>query len=138
MTSRPGMATARRALLPTILVLVGMGGGSALAAGKPAPPAPVPAPANPAALDAYAEAAATTILAEQNCPGTHLRAGRLTTLRLAAKVGSAQEGALEAKLRSRAAELRQRLSADGQATWCDAAFDAFGPQGTIARDVLTR
>lgn len=97
-----------------------------------------PAPAPLAPLDAYAEAAATTILAEQNCPGTHLRAGRLTTLRLAAKVVPSQEAVLEAKLRSRAADLRQRLAADGQAAWCDAAFNSFGPQGTIARDVLTR
>lgn len=89
-------------------------------------------------LDAYAEAAATTILAEQKCPGVRLQAGRLTTLRLAAKVTPAQEAALQEKLRSRASDLRQRLAADGAAAWCDAALDAFGPQGTVARDVLTR
>lgn len=99
---------------------------------------PPPSSRRRSALDAYAEAAATTILADQNCPRTHLKAGRLTTLRLAAKVVPAQEAALEAKLRSRATELRQRLAADGQATWCDAAYDAFGPAGTVARDVLTR
>lgn len=117
----------RRALPLALLLLCG--GAGASAAEQPAALSP---------LDAYAEAAATTILAEQNCPGTHLRAGRLTTLRFAAKVVPAQEAALEAKLRSRAAELRQRLAADGQAAWCDAAFDAFGPQGSVARDVLTR
>ncbi|MFC6791017.1 hypothetical protein ACFQE0_16165 [Methylobacterium komagatae] len=89
-------------------------------------------------LDAYAEAAATTILAEQNCPGTHLKAGRLTTLRLAAKVAPAQEATLEAKLRSRATELRRRLAAEGKAAFCDAALDAFGPQGSVAKDVLVR
>jgi hypothetical protein len=89
-------------------------------------------------LDAYAEAAATTILAEQKCQGVRLQAGRLTTLRLATKVTPAQEAVLQEKLRSRAGELRQRLAADGAAAWCDAALDAFGPQGTVARGVLTR
>lgn len=112
-----------------LVLLLSLSAGGAFAAEQPAP-------LN--ALDAYAEAAATTILAEQNCPGTHLRAGRLTTLRLAAKVVPAQEAVLEAKLRSRASELRQRLAADGRAAWCDAAFDAFGPQGSVAKDVLTR
>lgn len=124
----------RQTILAVILALTGAAGASAVE--KPA--AAPPATGTLSALDAYAEAAATTILAEQNCPGTHLRAGRLTTLRLAAKVVPAQEAALEAKLRSRAAELRQRLAAEGQAAWCDAAFDAFGPQGTVARDVLVR
>lgn len=115
---------------PALLaLLLSVGAMSASAAEQPAALSP---------LDAYAEAAATTILAEQNCPGAHLRAGRLTTLRLAAKVAPAQEAALEAKLRNRSSELRQRLAADGQAAWCDAAFDAFGPQGTVAKDVLTR
>ena len=117
----------RRTVLIALLLAAGAAG--AHAAEQPSVLSP---------LDAYAEAAATTILAEQNCPGTHLRAGRLTTLRLAAKVVPAQEAALEAKLRSRASELRQRLAADGQATWCDAAYDAFGPQGSVAKDVLTR
>ncbi|WP_342163846.1 hypothetical protein [Methylobacterium sp. SD21] len=117
----------RRSVLFALISSLGAAGASA---------AEQPAALSP--LDAYAEAAATTILAEQNCPRTHLKAGRLTTLRLAAKVVPAQEAALEAKLRSRATELRQRLAADGQATWCDAAYDAFGPAGTVARDVLTR
>lgn len=116
-----------RAVLPAVLLAMGATAVSAFAQ-----------PASLSPLDAYAEAAATTILAEQNCRGTHLRAGRLTTLRLAAKVVPAQEAALEAKLRSRASELRQRLAADGQATWCDAAYDAFGPQGTVAKDILSR
>jgi len=124
----------RQTIVAVILALAGATGASAVEkAAAPPPPANGLSP-----LDAYAEAAATTILAEQNCPGTHLRAGRLTTLRLAAKVVPAQEAMLEAKLRSRAADLRQRLAADGQAVWCDAAIDAFGPQGTVARDVLVR
>ena len=88
-------------------------------------------------LDAYAEAAATTILAEQNCPGVHLHAGRLTSLRLAAKVTPAQEAALTEKLRGRASTLRERLATEGQANWCASALAAFGPDGSIAKDVLT-
>lgn len=124
----------RQTIVAVILALSGATGASAVE--KPASSPPATGALSP--LDAYAEAAATTILAEQNCPGARLQAGRLTTLRLAAKVVPAQEAALEAKLRSRAAELRQRLAADGRAAWCDAAFEAFGPQGTVARDVLVR
>ena len=105
---------------------------SAVAQGTPAAPSPL------SPLDAYAEAAATTILAEQNCPGVHLFAGRLTSLRLAAKVAPAQEAALVEKLKGRATALRESLATDGQTAWCEAAFAAFGPQGTIARGVLTR
>jgi hypothetical protein len=91
-----------------------------------------------APLDAYAEAAATTILAEQNCPGTRLQAGRLTNLRLAAKVAPVQEAALTEKLRNRAATLRQSLAADGREAWCANALAAFGADGTIAKGVLAR
>ena len=114
----------RRILMLATLALAGGGPARAVEGASP--------------LDAYAEAAATTILAEQKCPGVRLQAGRLTTLRLAAKVTPAQAAALQEKLRSRAGELRQRLAADGAAAWCDAALDAFGPEGTVARNVLTR
>jgi hypothetical protein len=97
----------------------------------------VPAPAPLSPLDAYAEAASTTILAEQNCPGFHLHAGRLTSLRLAAKVAPAQEASLTEKLKTRAAAMRERLSVDGRTAWCTAAFSAFGSEGTIAKGVLT-
>ncbi len=106
--------------------------------GPAAAQAPGGTPAALSPLDAYAEAAATTILAEQNCPGTRLQAGRLTTLRLAAKVAPAQEAALTEKLRNRAAALRQSLAAEGGGAWCANAYAAFGPDGTIAKGVLVR
>ncbi len=97
--------------------------------------APVPAVA-PTPLDGYAEAAATTIIAEQACPGIQVRAGQLTTLRLAAKVGAAQEPALQEKLRTRATEVRQQLAADGREAWCTQALAAFGPQGNVTKGIL--
>lgn len=105
--------------------------------------APVPPPAAPAApasplspLDSYAEAATTTIIAEQACPGVQVRAGQLTTLRLAARVNPGQEAVLEEKLRTRASQVRQQLAADGREAWCSQALAGFGPQGTIAKGVL--
>ncbi|MCJ2051506.1 hypothetical protein [Methylobacterium sp. J-070] len=98
-----------------------------------APPAP-PASASP--LDNYAAAAATTIIAEQTCPGVQVRAGQLTTLRLAARVNAGQEAVLEEKLRIRAAQVRQQLAADGRDAWCTDALAAFGPQGTVAKGIL--
>lgn len=109
----------------------------------PAPPV-APSRASPAippvaqSLDGYAEVAATTIIAEQSCPGVRLNAGQLTTLRLAARVRAGQEAALEEKLRTRASQLRQQLAADGRETWCAAASAAFGPEGTVARGVLAQ
>ena len=106
-----------------------------------APPV-VPSRAHPAvppptqSLDSYADIAATTIIAEQSCPGIRLNAGQLTTLRLAARIGAGQEAALEEKLRTRASGLRQQLAADGRETWCAVAAAAFGPAGTVARGVL--
>jgi hypothetical protein len=104
----------------------------------PAPPTPpqaaAPVPASP--LDSYAEAAATTIIAEQACPGVQVKAGQLTTLRLAARVGAAQEPALQEKLRTRASQIRQQLGADGRDVWCSQALAAFGPQGSVAKGVL--
>ena len=103
------------------------------------PPAQAPTPPQAAlSLDAYAEAAATTIIAEQSCPGVRLDAGQLTNLRLAARIVVGQEPALEEKLRGRAAELRQRLATDGREAWCAGALDAFGPAGTVAEGVLAR
>ena len=124
-----GMARPTNLLLALVL---------ATASGPATAQAPGGAPAPLSPLDAYAEAAATTILAEQNCPGTRLQAGRLTTLRLAAKVAPAQEAALTEKLRNRAAALRQNLAAEGGGTWCANAYAAFGPEGTIAKGVLVR
>ncbi|MDP4002231.1 hypothetical protein [Methylobacterium sp. NEAU K] len=99
--------------------------------------AQVPAPAVPTtALDGYAEAAATTIIAEQSCPGIQVKAGQLTTLRLAARVGAAQEAILQEKLRTRASQVRQQLAADGREAWCAQALAAFGPQGSVAKGIL--
>jgi hypothetical protein len=99
----------------------------------PAPPVTT-SPASP--LDSYADAASTTIIAEQACPGLQVRAGQLTTLRLAARVNAGQEAALEAKLRSRAVQVRQQLAAIGREAWCAEALAAFGPQGTVAKGIL--
>ncbi|MGH1574626.1 hypothetical protein ACRAWG_33230 [Methylobacterium sp. P31] len=99
--------------------------------------AQAPAPANPASpLDNYAEAAATTIIAEQACPGVQVKAGQLTTLRLAARVNPAQERMLEEKLKTRATQVRQQLAADGREAWCTRALAAFGPQGSVAKGIL--
>jgi hypothetical protein len=104
----------------------------------PGPPAAAAVPASPPSpLDSYAAAASTTIIAEQACPGVQVRAGQLTTLRLAARVNPGQEAVLEEKLRTRASQVRQQLAADGREAWCAEALAAFGPQGTIAKGVLT-
>jgi hypothetical protein len=126
------MRQCRRTTLLLALAALAASVSPAAAQGAPAAPSPL------SPLDAYAEAAATTIIAEQNCPGVHLFAGRLTSLRLAAKVAPAQEAALVEKLKARATALRQSLATDGQTAWCAAAFAAFGPDGTIARGVLYR
>ena len=95
------------------------------------------APASPASpLDNYAEAASTTIIAEQACPGVQVRAGQLTTLRLAARINAGQEPALQEKLRSRASQVRQQLAAVGREAWCAEALASFGPQGTVAKGIL--
>jgi hypothetical protein len=122
-------------LFGVVLTLALAGPASAQA---PAPPPAVPsAPASPLSpLDNYAAAASTTIIAEQACPGVQVRAGQLTTLRLAARVNPGQEAVLEEKLRTRASQVRQQLAADGREAWCAEALAAFGPQGTIAKGVL--
>ncbi|MCJ2126232.1 hypothetical protein [Methylobacterium sp. J-077] len=98
------------------------------------PPAPAAAPSSP--LDNYAEAAATTIIAEQSCPGIQVKAGQLTTLRLATRVVAAQEATLQEKLRTRATQVRQQLAVDGREAWCAQALAAFGPQGSVAKGIL--
>ena len=94
------------------------------------------APAPASALDNYADAATTTIIAEQACPGVQVKAGQLTTLRLATKVAAAQEAILQEKLRTRATQVRQQLAADGREAWCTQALAAFGPQGSVAKGIL--
>lgn len=99
------------------------------------PPPPAPSvPASP--LDGYADVAAATIIAEQACPGVQVKAGQLTTLRLAARIGPGQEAILQEKLRTRASQVRQQLAADGRDAWCGQALAAFGPQGSVAKGVL--
>ena len=106
-------------------------------AGPACAQAPAPAPvAQASPLDSYAEAAATTIIAEQSCPGVQVKAGQLTTLRLGARVNAGQEAVLQEKLRTRASQVRQQLSADGREAWCAGALAAFGPQGSIAKGIL--
>lgn len=104
---------------------------------EPAPAAPAPAAPIPASpLDSYANAATTTIIAEQSCPGVQMKAGQLTNLRLAARVNTGQEPALQEKLRTRATQVRQQLAIVGRDAWCAEALAAFGPQGTVAKGVL--
>jgi len=118
-------------------VVLALGLASAAAAQAPGSPAPPTTPLSPQSpLDSYAAAASTTIIAEQACPGVQVRAGQLTTLRLAARVNPGQESVLEEKLRSRASQVRQQLAADGREAWCAEALAAFGPQGTVAKGVL--
>ena len=121
-------AATRMIRTPLVFLLLGLAGPASAQA-----PSPV-TPASP--LDSYASAAATTIIAEQSCPGVQMKAGQLTTLRLAARVNAGQELLLQEKLRTRATELRQQLAADGREAWCAGALAAFGPQGTIAKGVL--
>lgn len=121
----------RSSIVLSVLLAV-TGAGSARAQVQP-PAAPTVA-GSP--LDNYAAAAATTIIAEQACPGVQVRAGQLTTLRLAARVNAGQEAVLEEKLRTRATQVRQKLAADGRDAWCTEALAAFGPQGTVAKGVL--
>ena len=100
-------------------------------------PAAAQAPAAAASpLDSYADAATTTIIAEQSCPGVQMKAGQLTNLRLAARVNTGQESALQEKLRARATQVRQQLAEVGRDAWCANALASFGPNGTIARGVL--
>ncbi|QGY01738.1 hypothetical protein MMSR116_07390 [Methylobacterium mesophilicum SR1.6/6] len=109
---------------------------SLLLAGPAVAQVPV-APTSPASpLDNYADAASTTIIAEQACPGVQVRAGQLTTLRLAARVNAGQEALLEQKLRTRSTQVRQQLAAVGREAWCAEALAAFGPQGTVAKGIL--
>ncbi|MCJ2141303.1 hypothetical protein [Methylobacterium sp. E-066] len=114
----------RGAWLISVLVLAGPASAQA------------PSPLAPSPLDNYAEAAATTIIAEQACPGIQVKAGQLTTLRLATKVAAAQEAILQEKLRTRATQVRQQLAADGREAWCAQALAAFGPQGSVAKGIL--
>jgi hypothetical protein len=93
-----------------------------------------PAPASP--LDNYADAATTTIIAEQACPGVQVKAGQLTNLRLAARVNTGQEPVLQEKLRTRATQVRQQLATVGRDAWCANALQAFGPEGTVAKGIL--
>lgn len=93
-----------------------------------------PAPASP--LDSYADAATTTIIAEQSCPGVQMKAGQLTNLRLAARVNTGQEPVLQEKLRTRATQVRQQLAEVGRDAWCANALAAFGPNGSVAKGVL--
>lgn len=117
-----------------VVLALGLVGPSHAQAPAPAVPAAPASPLSP--LDSYAEAASTTIIAEQACPGVQVRAGQLTTLRLAARVNPGQEAVLEEKLRTRASQVRQQLAADGREAWCSQALAAFGPQGTVAKGVL--
>lgn len=132
----------RRVGVPTLALTLALtlnlaGTAAAQAPAAPANPAAPAIPAAPAsALDNYASAAATTIIAEQACPGVQVRAGLLTTLRLAARVNAGQEAILEEKLRTRATQVRQQLAADGRETWCAQALAAFGPAGSVAKGIL--
>ncbi len=123
---RDGRVEVRALRLPSVFLAL-------VLAGPACAQAPV-AQASP--LDSYAEAAATTIIAEQSCPGVQVKAGQLTTLRLGARVNAGQEAVLQEKLRTRASQVRQQLAADGREAWCAGALAAFGPQGSIAKGIL--
>ncbi|MGE8126217.1 MULTISPECIES: hypothetical protein [Methylobacterium] len=126
----------RRVGVPTLALTLALTLNLAGTAAAQAPAAPANPAAPASALDNYASAAATTIIAEQACPGVQVRAGQLTTLRLAARVNAGQEAILEEKLRTRATQVRQQLAADGRETWCAQALAAFGPAGSVAKGIL--
>ena len=125
----------RRSGVFSLALVLCFAGAAAAQVPAPAPRAPAPAAAA-SPLDNYATAAATTIIAEQACPGVQVRAGQLTTLRLAARVNAGQEAMLEEKLKQRAMQVRQQLAADGREAWCSEALAAFGPEGSVAKGVL--
>ncbi|MCJ2133190.1 hypothetical protein MKK69_03770 [Methylobacterium sp. J-026] len=127
---RDGLVEVRALRRPSLFLALVLAGPACAQAPSPAPVAP----ASP--LDGYAEAAATTIIAEQSCPGVQVKAGQLTTLRLGARVNAGQETVLQEKLRTRASQVRQQLAADGREAWCAGALAAFGPQGSVARGIL--
>lgn len=130
------VSAVRRVGVPTIALTLALTLNLAGTAAAQAPAAPANPAAPASALDNYASAAATTIIAEQACPGVQVRAGQLTTLRLAARVNAGQEAILEEKLRTRATQVRQQLAADGRETWCAQALAAFGPAGSVAKGIL--
>lgn len=130
------VSAVRRVGVPTLALTLALTLNLAGTAAAQAPAAPANPAAPASALDNYASAAATTIIAEQACPGVQVRAGQLTTLRLAARVNAGQEAILEEKLRTRATQVRQQLAADGRETWCAQALAAFGPAGSAAKGIL--
>ncbi|MBN4093660.1 hypothetical protein SAMN02799625_00828 [Methylobacterium sp. UNC300MFChir4.1] len=130
------VSAVRRVGVPTLALTLALTLNLAGTAAAQAPAAPANPAAPASALDNYASAAATTIIAEQACPGVQVRAGQLTTLRLAARVNAGQEAILEEKLRTRATQVRQQLAADGRETWCAQALAAFGPAGSVAKGIL--
>jgi hypothetical protein len=130
------VSAVRRVGVPTLALTLALTLNLAGTAAAQVPAAPANPAAPASALDNYASAAATTIIAEQACPGVQVRAGQLTTLRLAARVNAGQEAILEEKLRTRATQVRQQLAADGRETWCAQALAAFGPAGSVAKGIL--
>jgi len=130
------VSAVRRVGVPTLALTLALTLNLAGTAAAQAPAAPANPAAPASALDNYASAAATTIIAEQACPGVQVRAGQLTTLRLAARVNAGQEAILEEKLRTRATQVRQQLAADGRETWCAQALAAFDPAGSVAKGIL--
>lgn len=130
------VSAVRRVGVPTLALTLALTLNLARTAAAQVPAAPANPAAPASALDNYASAAATTIIAEQACPGVQVRAGQLTTLRLAARVNAGQEAILEEKLRTRATQVRQQLAADGRETWCAQALAAFGPAGSVAKGIL--
>lgn len=130
------VSAVRRVGVPTLALTLALTLNLAGTAAAQAPAASANPAAPASALDNYASAAATTIIAEQACPGVQVRAGQLTTLRLAARVNAGQEAILEEKLRTRATQVRQQLAADGRETWCAQALAAFGPAGSVAKGIL--
>jgi hypothetical protein len=89
-------------------------------------------------LDHYAMVAAASIFAESRCPGFRVNAGRLTTLRMDSAISSTEEPLIEAKLRKWSSEVRQAYTRNGDENWCSEIYGLLGPNGTMAKSVLSR
>jgi hypothetical protein len=90
------------------------------------------------ALEYYAKIAAASLFAEVQCPKFRVRAGQLTTLRMAASVSNNEEPIIEDKLRKWSIEVRRAYVRNGSADWCSEVYDLLGPSGTMEKEILSK
>ncbi|TXM91872.1 hypothetical protein [Methylobacterium sp. WL116] len=97
-----------------------------------------PALSRDEALERYAKVAAASLFAESRCPRFQVRAGQLTTLRMATAITTNEESIIEAKLRKWSGEVHQAYVRNGAADWCSEVYDLLGPSGTIEKGILSK